>query len=233
MGRFRGLTRSQRLLVVVVAVVAIGAISLGAYAVVPPVWHRISRASPAASPATSPRPRLTSPAPSATPLTGPSASAQPTPSVAPSPTRAGSASPTPRHSPTPASTCPPNALCATPRVTASPTTGGGSSTLTDASNGTSITVARGSQVSVVLNSTYWSIAEPSNASVLVAQGSQQAAPGGPGCPKIPGSGCGTVSRSFLAQSAGTATLSASRSSCGEAMACSPAQSTWRATVVVR
>ncbi len=56
--------------------------------------------------------------------------------------------------------------------------------------------------------------------------------GGAGC-GIPGAGCGTVTLTALARSAGAATLTASRTSCGEALRCSAAQGTFRLTVLVR
>ena len=105
-------------------------------------------------------------------------------------------------------------------------------TLDDASNGTTITVNLGDEITVTLASTYWTIASPSNQTVLVPQGAQQTSPGA-SCPRIPGTGCGTATRSFLAQAAGTSLLSAHRTACGEALACTGAQGSWQATVVVR
>jgi hypothetical protein len=103
--------------------------------------------------------------------------------------------------------------------------------LSEGANQTTITVARGSTITVVLHSTYWTI-DPPGGPVLVATGTQSFAPG-QGCgPTVPGSGCGTVTLIVRAAAAGTAVITANRTSCGEALRCTPDQSTWRVTVGV-
>jgi hypothetical protein len=103
--------------------------------------------------------------------------------------------------------------------------------LSDGANQTTITVARDSTITVVLHSTYWTI-DPPGGPVLVATGPQSYAPG-LGCgPTVPGSGCGTVMLVARAAAAGTAVLTANRTSCGEALRCAPDQSTWKVTVRV-
>jgi hypothetical protein len=101
----------------------------------------------------------------------------------------------------------------------------------DSSNGTTISAHVGDTVSVTLHNTYWTLATPSG-QVLVTMTAPSAAPGGTQCPKLPGSGCGTVSASYRADAAGTTRLSAHRDSCGEAMRCGPGQGDWVVTVRV-
>lgn len=122
-------------------------------------------------------------------------------------------------------------VSASPRPSASGSTAGVLVVDESAARST-VTVARGSRLQVVLHSTYWSVPAGSPAGVLRQLGLPQAAagPAGPSC--HPGSGCGTVRTEFLALTAGTTTLTATRHSCGEAMACAPAQREFRVTVVV-
>jgi hypothetical protein len=103
--------------------------------------------------------------------------------------------------------------------------------LSEGANQTTVTVARGSTITVVLHSTYWTI-DPPGGPVLVAAGPQTYAPG-QGCgATVPGSGCGAVTLVVRAAAAGTAVITANRTSCGEALRCTPDQSTWRVTVRV-
>lgn len=137
--------------------------------------------------------------------------------------------------PSPAGPTTPTASAASPFPIASPATAPpnrASYTLDDASNGTTITVNRGDEITVTLASTYWSIGSPSNQAVLVPQGAQQTSRGA-SCPSIPGMGCGTDTQTFLAQASGSSLLSAHRTACGEALACTGTQGSWQATVVVR
>lgn len=98
-------------------------------------------------------------------------------------------------------------------------------------NGHTITLHQGQRLHVVLYSTYWTIDGGHNRPIRVTD-NQAFFPDrtSPGCPA--GSGCGYVSRDFLATSPGNGTLTASRTTCGEALRCSPAQSTWTLTVHV-
>ncbi len=50
---------------------------------------------------------------------------------------------------------------------------------------------------------------------------------------MPGGGCGTVTAWFNADGPGTAVVTASRTSCGEAMACGGGAGSYRLTVIVR
>lgn len=112
-------------------------------------------------------------------------------------------------------------------------TGAGASsaatTLGEAHNGHTVTVSPGAPLTIVLHSTYWSIVPLSNGSVVAQVGSTTVVGTLKGC--VPGQGCGTVTAHFVAKGAGMVRLRANRTSCGEAMRCTPAQSHW--TVVIR
>jgi hypothetical protein len=124
---------------------------------------------------------------------------------------------------TPAPTCPPNAMCAQPLS-------GDVLVITDADNGKTVTVAAASRVSVQLSSTYWTFDPVSNPAVLAAEGPQQTSPCA--AKTFPGSGCGIAAVTYAATASGTAVVTAHRSTCGEAMLCTPNQSGFRVTVVV-
>jgi hypothetical protein len=84
---------------------------------------------------------------------------------------------------------------------------------------------------VRLHNTYWQIDASPTPSVVQTSGAQSNHPDAPGsC--LPGIGCGTVERPFTAARAGTVRLTASRTSCGEAMSCTGEQGTWSVTVRV-
>jgi hypothetical protein len=103
--------------------------------------------------------------------------------------------------------------------------------LTDADDGKSITVRKGTTIVVVLNSTYWMFASSSNPGVLQPQGDPVTAPAPVGtC--VPGGGCGTVSITYRAVGDGQATIAASRTSCGEAMTCTGKAGSYSVQVVV-
>lgn len=104
--------------------------------------------------------------------------------------------------------------------------------VSEADDGESRTVNVGQKVVVTLASTYWTIAAPSDARVLDQDAPPVVVPGGPSCPKIPGTGCGTVMAAFTASAPGQTDLSAVRTSCGEALRCSESQSHWRFHVQV-
>lgn len=98
-------------------------------------------------------------------------------------------------------------------------------------NGGTVTVAVGSQLTVSLGSTYWSFAPPAPDGPL--RGSPAMVRSGSGGRTVPGSGQGTVVETFRALARGTATVTATRRSCGEAMRCTGGQGDYRLTVVVR
>jgi hypothetical protein len=104
----------------------------------------------------------------------------------------------------------------------------------DVDNGRTLTVATGDRLQVRLGNTYWKFGAVSESSVLrlAGQPSTAASPIGPsGC--VPGAGCGVVTATFDAVAAGRATVTASRTTCGEARGCVGDQGSYRLTVLVR
>jgi hypothetical protein len=113
------------------------------------------------------------------------------------------------------------------------TTAGPSVAATEADNGHTVTIARGGTLTVRLNSTYWLFGTNTSGAALRETGrpTTSAVPlTASHC--VPGQGCGTVTAVFQAVAPGTAMVTASRHSCGEAMACPPLQDTYQLTVVV-
>jgi plastocyanin len=99
----------------------------------------------------------------------------------------------------------------------------------DADNGKTVHVPQGSTVRVVLGSTYWTVQDGSNHQVLALQGAPTVLPSG-GC--VPGQGCGTVTATFRALAAGTSVITASRTTCGEALRCTGSEGSYRIVVIV-
>jgi hypothetical protein len=98
-------------------------------------------------------------------------------------------------------------------------------------NGRTVTVHSGMRLTLTLHSTYWSIQGSSHPKVLHEVGGPSTQPAKPGtC--VPGQGCGTVSATFVALMKGNADLTASRTTCGEALRCTPAQGAYIVHVVV-
>lgn len=100
----------------------------------------------------------------------------------------------------------------------------------DGANGQTVQVPVGARVELLLHSSYWDIAPSSRPGVLAETSPPTDLPVTPTCP--PGVGCNPVEATFSALQAGSAVLSASRTSCGEAMACTPDQRHFQVTVVV-
>jgi hypothetical protein len=88
----------------------------------------------------------------------------------------------------------------------------------------------GQRLEVRLSSTYWVFGSSSNNAVLRSAGPQVASPQPSGC--VPGGGCGVVTATFEAITAGQADVTAARTSCGEALRCTAEQSKYRLTVSV-
>lgn len=109
----------------------------------------------------------------------------------------------------------------------------GSIRATDAQNGASITLHPGQTLIVTLSSTYWSFQGSSNPQALVSVGSPVVSPAPFYQNPVPGSGAGTVTAQFRAVGLGTAQVTASRVSCGEAMRCGDASGQYQLTVQVR
>jgi len=100
----------------------------------------------------------------------------------------------------------------------------------DADNGHSVSLHAGEHLQVVLSSTYWRVDGSSDTTVLRPTAQPTVSPQIRGC--VPGAGCGTVTALFDAVGPGTASVSAQRTGCGEAMACTGRQGSYRVTVVV-
>jgi hypothetical protein len=97
-------------------------------------------------------------------------------------------------------------------------------------NGATVHAHVGDTVVVTLHNTYWTLASV-HGGVLAPLAAGGPSPGGSGCPHIPGTGCGVVMRGYHVQQAGSATLAAHRTSCGEALRCTAKTGSWRVTVV--
>jgi hypothetical protein len=100
---------------------------------------------------------------------------------------------------------------------------------TDSDNGKTLELHLGDRLDVNLSSTYWTIHESSDLSVLRLAGPMAISPR-PGC--VPGGGCGLAIASFDAVGTGSADVTASRTSCGEAMRCVGTAGSYRLAVVV-
>ncbi|MEU9047096.1 MULTISPECIES: hypothetical protein [unclassified Kitasatospora] len=94
---------------------------------------------------------------------------------------------------------------------------------------TTVKVAVGTTITLALHNTYWSAATSSAPDVVTPNGTPTTAPS-PSC--RPGGGCGTVTASFAAHAPGSAHLTATRTSCGEALNCPPEQRAYDVTVEV-
>lgn len=101
----------------------------------------------------------------------------------------------------------------------------------DAQNGQSISVHAGDTIRITLNTTAWTFAGSSDPSVVQKQGEQVVSPAPHGtC--LPGMNCGTTTATFKAMKPGSATVTASRLSCGEARRCVGAEGQYQLTVDV-
>jgi hypothetical protein len=110
-----------------------------------------------------------------------------------------------------------------------PGTGTAAVVLKDQDNGRTVSVRKGAHLLVELASTYWTFDASSNTTVLRSAGQPQVRPSAK-C--VPGGGCGVVTAGFDALSAGVAVVSATRTSCGEALSCTGVQGSYRLSVVV-
>ncbi len=100
----------------------------------------------------------------------------------------------------------------------------------DGQDGGKVTLRRGQKLRVVLHSTYWEFKAVSTPGVLRLVGDPLVSPKA-GC--VPGQGCGTVTATYVAKTAGSALVTAERTSCGEAMGCTAAAGSYKLTVAVR
>ena len=168
--------------------------------------------------------------PSESPTAGPTASAP----VAISPGSEASPSIELTTSPPPTSTSAPTAAPSAPAIPASappsaPPLAGPQVTETD--NGHTLRIHAGSELKLILHNTYWQIVGSSDLAVLAPVGAAVYSGAGTiSC--IPGSGCGTVTQVFRAAGLGQAILTASRTSCGEALQCTGTAGSFKVAIVV-
>jgi predicted secreted protein len=112
-----------------------------------------------------------------------------------------------------------------------------SKSLTESNINQVVSVKIGSQISLTLHSTYWSLAKQSKSSALTSKGAPVIKPIFPspaaphGC-SVVGSGCGTQTWKFVASKVGTGHLIATRTTCGEAMRCTGTNGRFEVTVKV-
>jgi hypothetical protein len=145
----------------------------------------------------------------------------------------GVASPTtrsPAGTPDAPSTTASQTTSGTPAANPGTTQTGAVATATDGDNGRELTLRPGQQLKVVLASTYWTIVGSSNTAVLRTDGQPHTNPQPSGC--VPGGGCGTVTQVFVAVAAGQAMVTATRTSCGEAMGCVGSSGQYSLRVIV-
>jgi hypothetical protein len=102
--------------------------------------------------------------------------------------------------------------------------------LDEHANQSTVRVVLGNRVELLLHSSYWTNFGSSRSAVVRADGPVRIMPTTLKC--VPGGGCNPVQATFTAVTVGTAVLSASRTSCGEALRCGPANSHYHVTIVV-
>lgn len=103
----------------------------------------------------------------------------------------------------------------------------------DDANGTTVRLGVGDRLELTLSSSYWNV-HGSRAPALLRQDGPTRLLARPStCPDIPGLGCTPVQTSFTALAPGTAVITATRITCGEALRCAADQRRFTITVVVR
>ena len=117
-----------------------------------------------------------------------------------------------------------------PSASPSTTVAGNPFVLDEHAKGKVTRITVGTSVKLILHSSDWNINNSSSPKVLAEIGEPTQLPVTPSCP--PGVGCNPVQATFTAMTPGTAVLSASRISCGEAMLCAPGQRHFQVTVIV-
>jgi hypothetical protein len=103
--------------------------------------------------------------------------------------------------------------------------------VTEADNGHNVTVAVGSEITLELGNTYWQVQGGSDPAVLALVSGPTASGAAPSA-CLPGMGCGTVTAVFRALTPGQATITASRTTCGEAVLCTGSAGAYAVTIVV-
>ena len=102
---------------------------------------------------------------------------------------------------------------------------------TDRENGHTIALLRGQRLRVELSNTHWQFQDSSDRSVLRLDGVPQLSPQTSGCAAYVG--CGTATATYIGVAAGRAIVTATRTSCGEAMGCTGSNARYSLNVVVR
>jgi hypothetical protein len=102
----------------------------------------------------------------------------------------------------------------------------------DNANGRTISMRVGESLELILSSSYWNVGGSSASGVLRQDGTTVLLPRPAGCPDIPGLGCTPERTSFRALAGGQAVITASRTSCGEALRCVGKATRFAITVVV-
>ncbi len=168
---------------------------------------------------------------SAGPASGPVTSQEaPGPAASPSPSLPAASAPG-AAGPTVSITVAPADGTATPPVTAAETASAAAAQVTETDNGKSVAAQVGSEVKLVLHNTYWQVLGSSNPAVLsLVSGPTYSGAGLIAC--VPGSGCGTVTAIFRAIAPGRATVTASRTTCGEVLPCPSSTGAYEVTIVV-
>ena len=103
---------------------------------------------------------------------------------------------------------------------------------TEASCGTTVTAKVGERFTVSLASTYWQLQDLPAASPIEQMGKTSYGADRSCRSTIPGSGCGILTASFESIAAGQAVISASRSTCGEALLCEHGEGRDQCTIAV-
>jgi hypothetical protein len=103
----------------------------------------------------------------------------------------------------------------------------------DDADGKALSVRAGDRIELILSSSYWHVTGSSAPRVLRQDGPPVLLSRPSSCPDIPGLGCAPVRADFTARTDGTAVITASRSTCGEALRCQQDQTRFTVTVAVR
>ena len=106
-------------------------------------------------------------------------------------------------------------------------------TAAEADNGRTLMLSVGDELVVRLSSTYWQFTTPPGGGAVMSLGPQAVTASTPGAGCVPGAGCGTVIARFRAVAPGAQTISADRTSCGEALRCTGTEGSYRLYLVVR
>jgi len=103
----------------------------------------------------------------------------------------------------------------------------------DDANGTVVSASAGDRIRLILSSSYWDVAGSSAPRVLRQDGPPVLLSRPGNCPDIPGLGCAPVQTDFTALTDGKAVITARRSAYGEALRCSPDQTRFTVSIVIR